>query len=63
MRKLVILVAAVAVTMAVSVPSAAAHTLSLVRAHDASLKESKSLCSVLDPLSCTGTQVAPCTRL
>jgi hypothetical protein len=28
-----------------------------------SLKESKSLCSVLDPLSCTGTQVAPCTRL
>ena len=62
MRKLVVLVAAIAVTIAVSLTSAEAHTLSLVRAHSASLKESKSLCSVLDPLTCTDTHVEPCTR-
>jgi hypothetical protein len=63
MRKLVVLAAAIAVTIAVSVPSAEAHTLSLVRAHSASVHESKSLCSFLDPLTCTNMHVEPCTRL
>jgi hypothetical protein len=63
MRKFVVLIAATAVSIAILVPSAEAHTLSLVRAHSSSVKQSKDLCSLLDPLTCTDTHVEPCKRL
>src|SRR4051812_22250657 len=61
MRRIVVLIAALAVALAVAVPSAQAHRLSLVKAHSASVKLAEFSCG--DLAECTDYHVEPCRRL
>ena len=64
MRKMVVLVATFALVAALAAPSAQAHTLSLVKAHSASVKAAGDVCDVIaDQLTCTGTHVETCQRI
>ena len=61
MRRIVVLIAALAAALAVAVPSAQAHRLSLVKAHSASVNSAEFSCNGL--AECTDYHVDPCRRL